>query len=76
MANIIPKISFSTPDLTPEEQLIGIFGLVKADDKETLKLIWPQYAPDLKNSPYGWFMLELEEYLYSVKRYTFVKQVK
>ncbi len=76
MANIIPKISFSTPDLTPEEQLIGIFGLVKADDKETLKLIWPQYAHDLKNSPYGWFMLELEEYLYSVKRYTFVKQVK
>jgi len=73
---VVPKISFSTPGLTPEQQVIGIVGLIKADDKETLKLIWPQYVPELKDSPYGWFISELEEYLYSVKRYTFVKQIK
>lgn len=74
--SVKPQFNLSTSTLSQEEQIIAIIDLIKADDKGTLEIVWTQYAKELKASPYKWFMLQLEEYLASVKRYYFVKQVK
>jgi hypothetical protein len=71
----VSVVDWGKPTLTNEELVIGILELVREQNKEKLKIIWPLYAPDLKKTAYQWFVLEMENYLYSVKGYQFVKSV-
>lgn len=70
-----PQIDWNKPHLSVQEQIIGILELTRALDKEKLKIVWPLYVPELKKTSYNWFVLEMENYLYSVKGYQFVKYV-
>jgi Zn-dependent protease with chaperone function len=70
-----PDIDWNKPNLSIHEQLIGILQLTRGLDKEKLKIVWPLYVPDLKKTCYNWFVSEMENYLYSVKGYQFVKYV-
>lgn len=68
-----PKPNMTDANLNELQQLVVMIDLAKLEKKEDLKLYWQINAAGLKSGNYAWLLGELEDYLYRIKGYTFVK---
>lgn len=68
-----PKPSMTDANLNDLQQLVVMIDLAKSEKKEDLKLYWQVNAANINAGKYSWLLGELEDYLYRIKGYTFVK---